>query len=92
MPSSRSGRRKKKSDKICIILLILLAVFSLFMIVALSIEGAEIHGNAQFGYIKEIESFAAEINLQFGIRSSLRFIEEETEKWFERFRIKGEFT
>ncbi len=81
----------KKSDKICIILLILLAVFSLFMIVALSIEGAEIHGNAQFGYIKEIESFEAEINLQFGIRS-LRFIEEEAEKWFERFRITGEFT
>ncbi len=28
--------------------------------------------------------------LQCGIRS-LRFIEEEAEKWFERFRIKGEF-
>ena len=55
----------KKSEKIFLILLVLLTIFSFLMLIALSIEGAEIHGNFQFGYIEEIESFETEINIQF---------------------------
>lgn len=51
--------------KSILVILAFIAVFSFCMLTVLEIQGAEIHGNAQFGYIEEIESFEAEINLQF---------------------------
>ena len=39
---------------------------SLFLVMGFVMaEGAEIHGNMQFGYIVEIEGFEAEINIQY---------------------------
>ncbi len=52
--------------KMIIIILIILAVFSfVWSMAAFRVEGAEIHGNMQFGYIPELEGFEAEINVQF---------------------------
>ena len=55
----------KKSEKIWLLMLIFLAVFSFCMLIVFEVQGAEIHGNVQVGYVPEVESFEAEINLQF---------------------------
>ena len=55
----------KRFEKICLVVLIFLVIFTLEMMIAFKAEGAEIHGNAQFGYVEEVELFEAEINVQF---------------------------
>ncbi len=55
----------KRFEKICLVVLIFLVVFTFGMITAFKAEGAEIHGNVQFGYVEEVELFEAEINVQF---------------------------
>ena len=46
----------------CIIFAVL---FPVMLVCGSRLEGAEIHGNMQFGYIVEIEGFEAEINVQY---------------------------
>ncbi len=37
----------------------------IFLFIPISLFAREMHGNVQFGYVPEIESFETEINLQF---------------------------
>lgn len=53
-------------EKLVIIVLALFAVFAfVYAFVLNGAEAAEIHGNAQVGYVPEVESFEAEIHLQY---------------------------
>lgn len=54
----------RETERLFIYVLIVIAVFSLVMLIALRAP-AEVHGNVQLGYITELDTFEAEINIQY---------------------------
>lgn len=54
-----------KFEKILLIILIFISIFSLSMIFVCKANAGEIHGNFNFGYVPEAKSFCTDLNIRY---------------------------